>query len=145
MKNLKLMMLPLILFGLMAVSCSDDDDSSNGNSDSIVGTWKVTDAWQNGESMYDQLLLVAYCSLQNEYNFLNDNSLRIDTFIEGDAPMNCVEGETQTGSWSEEDGVYSVNINDETSSTTVDFSDTNHFTTELDFEGQIVKLEFTRQ
>ena len=129
----------------MAVSCSDDDDSSNGNSDSIVGTWKVTNAWQNDESIYAQLLVVAYCPLQNEYNFLNDHSLRVDTFEEGDAPMNCVEGETQTGSWSVENGVYSVNINDETSSTTVDFSDANHFTTELDFEGQVVKLEFTRQ
>ena len=72
MKNLKLMMLPFILMGLLTISCNDDDDSSGDNVDVIVGKWKVSDAWVDGESVYNQLLLVAYCPLQNEYNFLND-------------------------------------------------------------------------
>ena len=71
--------------------------------------------------------------------------MRIDTFEEGSSLTDCVAGETQSGTWSEENGVYTVTMNGEASSSTADFSDNNNFTTETTFEGQAVKLKFTRQ
>lgn len=145
MKNLRLIILPLLLTGFLSVSCNEDDDSSGNNVDMIVGTWKVTDAWVDGESVYDQLLLVAYCPLQNEYNFLNDYTLSIDTFEDGNEAGECVAGEVQNGTWTKTNDVYSVNLNGETSSSTANFLDENNFTTETTFEGQAVTLKFTRQ
>lgn len=139
------MMLPLILLGFLAVSCNNDDDSSDDNVDVIVGTWKVTDAFVDGGSIYDQLLLMAYCPLQNEYNFLNDYTLRIDTFEDGNEAGECIAGEAQNGTWSKTNDVYTVNLSGETSSSTANFLDNNNFTTETTFEGQAVTLKFTRQ
>lgn len=147
MKKLKSMIMPLLLIGFLAVSCNNDDDSSDGNVDVIVGTWKVSDVWMDGESVYDQLLAVAYCPLQNEYNFMNDYTLRIDTFEEGISPENCVNGTPQTGSWSVTNNIYSVTFDDtgDTNSSPVAFQNDNTFTTETTFEGQHVVMEFTRQ
>ena len=147
MRKLKLMIMPLLLIGFLTVSCNNDDDSSGNNVDLIVGKWKISDAWVDGESVYEQLLLVAYCPLQNEYNFMNDYSLRIDTFEEGITPQNCAVGVPQTGSWSVDNDVYSVTFDDsgETSSSTADFQNDNTFTTQTTFNGQNVLLEFTRQ
>ena len=139
--------MPLLLIGFLAVSCNNDDDSSDGNVDVIVGTWKVSDVWMDSVSVYDQLLEVAYCPLQNEYNFMNDYTLQIDTFEEGITPENCVPGTAQTGSWSVANNIYSVTFDDtgETSSSPVAFQNDNTFTTETTFEGQHVVMEFTRQ
>ncbi len=139
------MILPLLLIGFLSVSCNNDDDSSDNNVDIIVGKWKISDAWVDGESVYAQLLMVAYCPLQNEYNFMNDYSLRIDTFEEGISPQNCVVGTPETGTWSKQNNVYTVTLSGETSSSTADFQNNNTFTTQTTFEGQDVLLEFTRQ
>ncbi len=148
MKKLRLMILPLLLIGLFSVSCKNDDDSTHDNVDVIVGKWKISDVWIDGESVYNNLLLVAYCPLQNEYNFMNDYTLRIDTFEEGGInPENCLTGAPQNGSWSKTDNVYTVTFDDtgETSSSTANFQNNDTFTTETSFEGQNVLLEFSRQ
>ncbi len=147
MKNLKLLFLPLLLVGFLNVSCNNDDDSSDNNVDVIVGKWKVTDVFMGGVSVYDQVSEVAYCPLQNEYNFMNDYSLRIDTFVEGIVPEACLPGEPETGSWSENNDVYTVTFDNsgESSSSTINLQGNNKFTTETTFEGQNVVLEFTRQ
>lgn len=147
MRKLKLMLMPLLLIGFLSVSCNNDDDSSDNNVDKIVGKWKISNAWVGGESVYAQLLSVAYCPLQNEYNFMNDLTLRINTFEEGITPENCAPGVPITGSWSVNNNVYSVTFDDtgETSSSTADFQNNNTFTTQTTFEGESVLLEFTRQ
>lgn len=141
------MILPMLLLGFLSVSCNNDDDSSSGNDDLIVGTWKVSNAWIGEESIYDQLLQTNFCAMQNLYNFMNDNSLEIDTFEEGITPENCVIGVTQTGTWTKTDDVYSVTFDEsgETSSSNVTFQNDNTFTTQTIFQGQSVLLEFTRQ
>ena len=147
MKKLRFMILPILLLGILSVSCNDDDDSSGGNDDLIVGSWKVSDAWVGGVSIYDQLLQNNFCAMQNIYKFLNDNSLQIDTFDEGITPENCVIGVPQTGSWSNNNNVYSVTFDNsgETSSSIVEFQNDNTFTTQTTFQGQSVLLEFSRQ
>ncbi len=146
MKKLRFMILPFLLLGILSVSCKDDD-SSGGNDDLIVGTWKVSDAWVGEESIYDQLLENNFCAMQNIYKFMNDNTLHIDTFEEGITPENCVIGVPQTGTWSHTNNVYTVTFDDsgESSNSTVEFQGNNTFIAPTTFQGQSVLLEFTRQ
>lgn len=144
MKNLKLMLVPILLLGMFTFSCSGDDDSSN-NVDVIVGDWKISDVRIDGESVYDQLLLLNPCPFQNEYNFRNDFTIQIDAFEENADTGNCVLAEVQNGAWSKSGNVYTVSINGDTSSSTANFIDDNNFTTQTEFEGQPVELKFTKQ
>jgi len=144
MKNLKLMLVPMLLLGMLSFSCSSDDDSSN-NMDVIVGEWKISDVKIDGESVYAELVLLNPCPFQNQYHFRNDFSIQINTFEENSETGNCVAGEVQNGTWSKSGNVYSVSINNETNSSTANFIDDNNFTTQTEFEGQPVELKFTKQ
>ena len=144
MKNLKFLILPLLVLGLFATSCSSDDDS-NDNVDTIVGTWKVTDVWQNGVSVYALLQMVAPCPLENKYILANDYSMKVETFETVGETNECTPGETQNGNWSKEGSTYFVSFEGQTTNSEVDFLDNNNFTTTIEVEGEQAKVKLTRQ
>lgn len=144
MKNLKLLVLPLLIFGALLSSCSSDDDKGVDEEYQIVGTWKVSDIKQNGLSIYAMLQMVAPCPLENIYIFASDHSIKIETFEEGIVSQNCVEGEVQFGTWSKEGSTYSASFLGETTQSEVTFINNNNFTANVEFEGEEVEVKMTR-
>lgn len=144
MKNLKFLILPLLVLCLFANSCSSDDNS-NDNVDKIVGTWKVTDVWQNGVSVYVLLQMVAPCPLENKYILANDYSMKIETFEPVGETDACISGEIQNGNWSKEGSTYFVSFEGQTMNSEVEFLDNNNFTTTIEVEGEQAKVKLTRQ
>jgi hypothetical protein len=144
MKNLKFLILPLLVLCLFANSCSSDDNS-NDNVDTIVGTWKVTDVWQNGVSVYILLQMVAPCPLKNKYILANDYSMKVETFETVGETNECTPGETQNGNWSKDGSTYYVSFEGQTTNTEVEFLDNNNFTTIIEVEGEQAKVKLTRQ
>lgn len=146
MKGLKFLILPLILIGIFGVSCSSDDDSGQGdNVDLIVGTWKMTDVWMGGQSVYALIQLSNPCPLQNKFIFENNFSVRVETFVSADSGGGCVADEIQNGNWSKEGSTYYVSSEGQTAQSEVEFLDNNNFTLMIEFEGESVKVKLTRQ
>ncbi|MFA7616668.1 MAG: lipocalin family protein [Moheibacter sp.] len=146
MKSLKFFILPLILIGMFGVSCSSDDDSGQGdNVDLIVGTWKITDVWMGGQSVYALIQMTNPCPLQNKFIFENNFSARIETFVSDENGGDCVADEVQNGNWSKEGSTYYVSSEGQTAQSEVEFLDNNNFTLMIEFEGESVKVKLTRQ
>lgn len=146
MKKMKFLILPLILIGLIGVSCSSDDDSGQDNNvDLIVGTWKITDVWIGGQSVYELIQMTNPCPLQNKFIFGNDFSVRVETFVSDDTGNGCVPDEVQNGNWSKEGSTYYVSSEGQTTQSEVEFLDDNNFTLIVEFEGESAKFKLTRQ
>ncbi|MDD2241363.1 MAG: lipocalin family protein [Kiritimatiellae bacterium] len=84
--------------GLAGLGC--DSDSSSSDRDPLVGTWRAQTF--NGQTLGDTVSLVV--------TFRNNGSLEMITTIEGNA-------ETDTGTWSADDGVITVVSDGETDRT----------------------------
>ncbi|MBW7870034.1 MAG: lipocalin family protein [Flavobacteriia bacterium] len=146
MKSLKFLILPLFLIGIFGVSCSSDDDSGQGeNVDLIVGTWKITDVWMGGQSVYALIQMTNPCPLQTKFIFENDFSVRVETFVAADSGDGCVPDEVQNGNWSKEGSTYYVSSEGQTAHSEVEFLDNNNFTLMIEFEGESAKVKLTRQ
>lgn len=145
MKTIKFILISFFILGFSFQSCSSDDDNSIDPEYQIVGTWKVSDVKQNGLSIYSLLQIVAPCPLENKYIFSADHTLKIETFEEGTISQNCVVGEDQHGTWSKEGAMYYVSFEGETSNSEVNFINDSQFITSLEFEGEEVEVEMTRQ
>lgn len=146
MKQFKFVFLTLFLLGLALNSCkSDDDTSQTPNVDLIVGTWKITDVWVGGESVYVLILLSNPCPLQSKFIFDNDFSVMVETVVEDETTGSCIPGEVQQGSWSKEGTTYYFHAEGETASSEVEFLDDNNFTFIAEIEGETAKVKLTRQ
>lgn len=147
MKKLKLLLIPFLFLSLFSTSCNNDDDGGAGdsNADPIVGTWKITDIWVNGQSVYAILMVTDPCPLETKFIFENDFTARVEPYQSDAGSGDCVAGEVQNGSWSKEGSVYYISAEGQTANSEVEFLDDNNFTVMYEFEGQPAKVKLTRQ
>ena len=144
MNRLKFLFIPLLIAGFFAMSCSSDDDAGDENHvDLIVGTWKITDVWVGGQSVYAIIMMTNPCVLESKVILENDFNARVE-MVESNDAGGCVAGEVQHGTWSKEGSTYYISSEGQTSSSEVEFLDDNNFTFMLEFEGQEAKLKMTR-
>lgn len=140
----------ILLAALFATSCSSDDDSGGNNNDVdvIVGIWKISDVKLGGFSVYDVVAETeAACFLETSYQFNNDHTLVIRSFMQNPESENtdCISIPDQTGEWSKSGNTYTVTIAGESGSETLNFSDNNHFSMTYEMEGITYSVVFSRQ
>ena len=141
----KLMWILPLFVGFASVSCNNDDEGGGNNVDVLVGAWKISSIVVNDTDIYPLLVLQGVCELDNVTHFHNDYTLKMTTFQE-DTEGNCETGPDTTGTWSKEGSVYTITMDGESQSVTLEFTDNNNkFTVGQEFEGQFAMVTFTRQ
>lgn len=111
MKNLKMMLIPMLFLGFFSTSCSNDDDS-NKNIDVIVGVWKITDVSLNGVSVYEMLMDTENkCVLFTKTRFNNDHTVLVNRFQLESTTNDCVPDEDVHGSWEKNRNNYTMTLN----------------------------------
>ncbi|MHA7055598.1 lipocalin-like domain-containing protein [Aquimarina sp. M1] len=127
----KLILLLTVSFSILAISCSNDDD---GNQDPIIGSWKLSQEFENGE-----LITSDPCDLEGVVIFSEDGSLRSEFYEEnGDGNCELAPDGVDTGTWiNSGDNVYSFTVDGDTSEEEINFSG-NTFSIEYSdtFDGQ---------
>ncbi len=133
--------------GLGMISCSSDDDSSSTPQFTIVGTWKVTQAYFNGIEQN----VADVCIYKGTAQFINGGTYVENKFDLNDADV-CVQGDAIGGTWAKSGNNYTLTFNSGQTSNLLN----NTFTTVLNsdninkFEvvstaGGTTRLIFTKQ
>ena len=146
MKKVFAMMLALTL-GLGMVSCSSDDDG-NQPQFSIIGTWKVTEKYVDGniQDISDD------CIYNGTIKFINGGTYVEDVFEETEEQP-CSLVETIGGTWSKSGNNYTLNITTQgyesmmptTFTAVVDGNDLNHFEISETSLGTTTTIVFSKQ
>lgn len=145
----KVFALTLVSFlGFGLFSCNSDDDSNPEAQFSIVGTWKVTEKYING-NIQD---ISEECVYNGGIKFINGGTYVEDVYMETDE-VPCTLVETIGGTWSKSGNNYTLNITTqgyesmmpETFIAEIDGTDYSHFEISETSLGTTTTLVFTRQ
>ncbi|MDH7447339.1 lipocalin family protein [Aquimarina sp. 2201CG14-23] len=132
----KRILLFAISFSMVIISCGDDDDGID--QDLLIGSWKLSQEFEDGE-----LIVSDPCDLQGSLTFNADGTLESE-FYEEDGNENCilvVEYE-DTGTWENKgNGIYTFIIDGEASTDEIKFSENTFYIEYSDtFEGETTEF-----
>ncbi len=108
-KSFKNTFVTAVLLSLFFISCNSDDDGGNNNENEtsgLVGTWKITERIEDGET----IALIPGCEAESGYVFQSDNR-----YIENDFVTVNLGNDTRCdddgipGSWTISDNILTLN------------------------------------
>ena len=112
------------------MACPSDDDTPPIAQDSIIGTWKLLESFENGaqESLEP-------CELESTLVFLANGDFSSQFYEEGVQTGDCELDETATGTWANAGNLYSITIDGDTETEIVTFQGNTFYTEETEIDG----------
>lgn len=130
------------MLGFLSVSCSSDDNNAPPV-EKIVGEWKITDVWLNGEEGYEEMVEAFPCIVDNRQIFNLDYTYELRSYEEDDSGE-CVLVGVDVGDWELNNSILKLNNqNGDVQEFPIEFIN-NKCYVETEFDGNLLRVELSR-